>query len=136
MSFETVMAGLNERYATVSGIKVRLDYEPSSVQNSPLIYSILDTMSREYPGTVVQVTYRIRSRLCIRWQNPEQAEATLIALVNAIPVAIDQDRRLGGVVRNARVQTGDAGWVTIGQIDYRTVDFWVEVLEIGQVGTI
>lgn len=131
MTYRQVVDGLEARYATLSAIKVRLDYEPTSIQNSPLIYTVLDSFSRKYAGTVVEMRYRVRSRLVIRWQNPEEAEATLVSLVNAIPLAIDGNWRLSGAARGASVQTGDAGWVTIGQIHYRTLDFYIEVLEVG-----
>ncbi len=74
--------------------------------------------------------------MCIRWQSPEHAEAELIPLVNSIPQAIDADRRLGGIVRTASVQAGDAGWVTIGSLDYRTLDFFIDVLEIGPAASV
>jgi hypothetical protein len=131
MSYSEVVAGLKARYATLSAIKVRLDGEPTAVQDSPLIYTVLDSFKRAYKGTVVEMRYRLMSRLCIRWQYPEQSEATLISLVNAIPLAIDADWRLSGAARGASVQTGDAGWVSIGGIEYRTLDFYIEVLEVG-----
>lgn len=136
MSYSEIVAGLAVRYGTISGLKVILNYEPTSVQDSPLIYTVLDSFTREHTGTVVQMRYRIRSRLCIRWQNPEYAEGTLITLTNAIPQAIDADRRLGGVVRSAGVQAGDAGWVSIGGVEYRSLDFWVDVLEIGPAANV
>ncbi len=136
MSYEQVVDGLHARYATISAVKVVLDYEPTAVQNSPLIYTVLDSFTREHAGTMVYMRYRVLSRLCIRWQSPEHAEQTLISLVNAIPQAIDADRRLGGVVRDATVQAGDGGWVTIGGSEYRSLDFYVEVQEVGTRTTV
>lgn len=136
MSYSDVLAGLHTRLDTVSGLTVVMG-EPASVQTSPLLYSALENVTREVQGTTVRVTYRTLHRLCIRWGEREQAEAELAALVNAIPMTIDASPRLGGQTRGQATMTaGEAGYVTLGGVVFRSMDFYSSVMEVGPVGTL
>ncbi len=132
MSYANVVEGLNAAIATVPGIKAVLDYEPTSVQTSPLVYSILDGFDRQVTGLTARVTYRTMHRLCIRWQDPEASEELVRSLADAVAEAVEADPKLGGRLRpgDAQITRGDAGWAQIGNTTCRIVDFYSEVVEI------
>jgi len=132
MSYQNIVQGLHERFATLSALKVVLDYEPTSIQDSPLLYSILDGFTRQVQGTHVRTTYRTLHRLCIRWQDPAIAEEMVEQLVDAIPEVLEADPRLGARVRpgDAQIVRGEAGWARIGETTVRIIDFYSEVIEL------
>lgn len=133
MSYTTVKAGLHTRLQTISDLKVKLKYEPNTIQDAPAIYSILDSFTREIVGQIVVMRYRTLHRLWVKWQDNEQAEVQLDSFINAIPAAIDADPHLGASLPNGMAMTtdGKAEWREIGGILYRTVDFFSEAVEKG-----
>ena len=133
MSYATVLAGLKLRFATVPGIKTILDYEPTSIQDAPLLYMLFDNAPRTQTGQMTVMPYRVLCRLCIRWQDNEYAEQELIPFVNSLPAAIDQDATLGGRITSgmARVTNIQGVFVTIGNTLYRALDVTVEATDKG-----
>lgn len=133
MSYATVIEGLKLRFATVPGIKTILDYEPTSAQDTPLLYMLFDEAPRTQTGQVTVMPYRILCRLCIRWQDNRYAEQELIPFVNSLPAAIDQDPTLGGKIASgmARVINVQGIFVTIGGVLYRALDVTVEAIDKG-----
>jgi hypothetical protein len=79
------------------------------------------------------MTYRILHRVIIQWQDHEQAEIELRALVNAIAASIDVDPSLGGRVDKglARIDGGATGFVVIGDTQYRCLDFYSHTVTKG-----
>lgn len=132
-TYQDVLAGMHERLATVPGITRCLDYEPSAVQQPPLIYSLLDSFERSQAGQVTAMRYRILHRLVIAWVDTARAEQQLASFVNAIPAAIDADPQLGGRIPSglARIADAQAVWVTIGGTVYRCLDCYSEVITKG-----
>jgi hypothetical protein len=124
---------MHERLATVTGIKVCLDYEPTEIQQPPIIYSLLDAFERSQAGQVTVMRYRILHRLVIAWVHNERAEQQLASFVNAIPAAIDADPQLGGRIASglARIADGQAVWVKIGGTTFRCLDCYSDVLTKG-----
>ena len=141
MSYETVLAGLHVRFATVTtprAIAAILAYEPTAVQEYPLLYSLLDSFEvkevRVDPGTAAMVTtivWRTAHRLCLRWQDSEECEKELRAFADSILTAVNPYPFLGGALTsgNARITEGDTGWVTIGTTECRYLDFYSMVTE-------
>jgi len=131
MSYADVLAGLHERFATVSGIKAILDYVPTSIHTAPLLYSAFDRAESVRSAQVKGWQYRTLHRLCFRWQDNERAEEELIPYVNSIPDAVAADPHLGGVLTAgyAEINEIEAAWVTIGGIEYRVLDFYSTVIE-------
>lgn len=131
MSYATVLAGLHARFATVSGIAAMLTYEPATVQVSPLLYSVLDSVEITRAGQVRAYRYRILHRLLVPWQNNPQAELLLIPYVNSIPAAVDADPHLGTALTNgiAEIVSIDALYVTFAGVTHRALDFYSSVLE-------
>jgi hypothetical protein len=137
VSYDAIVAGLGVRYATISGIKAILDYEPKTVSNPPIIYTLLDTVTRSQAGQVTVMDYRILSRLCIRWQDNEYAERELRPYVNALPASIDADPKLGGAIPSGMAAVTDiqAVFVTINGVLLRCLDMYVRVVEKAPYGS-
>lgn len=142
MSYAEVVAGLIERFLTVPGLSRLnnrgvqvgvLGYEPKTVQQTPTLYGILQSFRRQQSGQVTEMIYTMQWRLCVQWQDNEQAEALLLPFVNSIPAALDQDARLGGLISRgiAKVLSGQAGYASIAAVLHRTLDYQVEVLDKG-----
>lgn len=130
MSYATVLDGYHTAFATLD-IPVILDYEPSSINAFPTLYSLLE--GAEYIGTggapgsatVKETRYSILHRLLFRWQDNERAEQELIPFVDSLPAAVHADRRLGGAITNgmAHISNAEAVYVDIGGVRYRALDF-------------
>lgn len=135
MSYATVLAALHERLAEVPGIGALIVGEPLTAQVSPLMYSMLRSFTRESQGTIVKIIYRTRHRLCVRYENPPEAEEVLIGFVNTIPAAICAPHKWGRIPGgDMTITVGEAGFVTIGGIEYRSLDFTSEVIEFAALG--
>ncbi|MDD5059303.1 MAG: hypothetical protein PHQ60_15710 [Sideroxydans sp.] len=135
MSYSDVVEGLHERFATVSALKAVLDYEPNSVQTTPLLYSILDGFERRVEGTVTYTTWRTLHRLLIPYQKPAQVEEDLAGLVMSIIEAVESSPKLGGRLRpgDAQIVSGDADFIEIGDGNwYRRLDFYSQVVEMSR----
>jgi hypothetical protein len=127
--YEAITLGIHERFATVPEIKVILDYEPTTAQDSPLIFSMLDGFEADTVGTVTTTTWRTSHMLCIRWQDAAEAERMLRRLAVSLQRVIRQQPRLHGRVRGvADIVSGDAGFTTIGGEEYRSLELISEVL--------
>lgn len=137
MSYTTVKAGLHTRLQTVSGLVVKLKYEPNTIQDAPAIYSILEGFTRSQASQITTMRYRTLHRLWVKWQDNEAAEIELDSFVNAIPAAFDADPQLGGAIEQGItvVTDGKAEWREIGGILYRTLDFFTEAVEKAAFGS-
>ncbi len=124
---DTIVAGLHARFTTVAGIALCLDHEPRAVQKTPLIYTLQDSGSREVPGNRVQEAWRMRSRLCLSWGDPEAAEAAVRKYSVLLPRAVDGGLKIGGWVKGAFINEVDDGWYMINGVEYRVVDLYTVV---------
>ena len=71
---------------------------------------------------------RILARLAVAWSDNEGAELQLIPFIDSVQVAVDADPTLGlGGDVDARVESGDGGWVDIAGVTYRIMDFMITV---------
>jgi len=135
MSYTAVVAGLVERFVTVSGLDANkvLDYEPTSIQDTPTLYMILDEATRTQNGQVTAFTYRVRARLCIKWQDNQYAEQELAAYINSIPAAIDADPQLGHRITAGMAQVVEliGEYISIGGVLYRVMNYFIEVKDKG-----
>jgi hypothetical protein len=131
VSYVTIKAGVITRLNTVSPLTGRwLGYEPTTIE-PPQGYVLLDRYERQkISATVVERHYFLLARVCIRWQEFEQAELELDPLVDAIGEAIEADNSLGGAIPNglAKVTGGQATFVSFGQVIYRALDTTIEVV--------
>ncbi len=131
MSYAGILAGLHARLATVSGLNAVLDYVPTAVHDPPIVYSFLESATIARSGQVRTTTYRILHRVVIRWQDNEQAEIEASGFVNGIPLAIEADPHLGGVLASGYAETREcsSGFAEIGEVTYRVLDFYTTVVE-------
>jgi hypothetical protein len=131
MSYATILAGLHVRFATVAGINAILDYAPAAFEDPPLLYSLLDHVDIARSGQIRAVHYRIQHRMVFHWQDFEQAELEIIPFVDAIPLAVEADPHLGGVLVSgyAEINECDAGWINVGGVEYRILDFYSSIVE-------
>jgi hypothetical protein len=130
-TYAAIVDGLHTALAGVSGIDVVLDYAPTSVHETPLMYSILDSVEITQGGQLTTRKFRILHRLLVPWQDNEQAEIQIEPFVDSVVDAIDADPTLGGVLVKGLAQITDieALWVTIAGVEYRALDFYSLVID-------
>lgn len=134
MSYVTVVAGVMERLQTIATLKVSLDYEPTSIQETPAAYVLYGgTRGRNTAGQVTVMPYEVRIRLLNKWQSNKECEAQMMPFVNSIPAAIDEDAQLGGRITSgiAAVTDVEQGYIILGGVEYRRYDFLVHVVDKG-----
>ncbi len=130
MSYPAIVAGLVADFAAVPGIKHVLDYEPTAIQDTPMLYLLLDTADRARGlDGHVKTTYRLLGTLVIRWQDNEGAEGELVDLLDGVLGALDADPTLGGLNGQAEIVSADAGYGKIGATLYRIVELGIEAVE-------
>jgi hypothetical protein len=129
MSYATVLTGLHVRFATVTGIANILKYVPTSIGDLPTLYSVIERVEITRSGQVRATHYRIMHRMLFRWQDYEQAEIEILPFVDSIPLCVEADPHLGGVIVSgfAEINEMTAGWVDIAGNTYRTLDFISDV---------
>lgn len=130
------VAGLKSTIGAAHPALTMLDYEPTSVQQPPAMYFFLDTVKRVEAGGVITMHYRIKCRLCIRWQDNERAEREVEPYVNSVPACITAAPRLGFLTAGYAIMPElESGWRDIAGTTMRVVDFIADVLEKGTEGT-
>jgi hypothetical protein len=129
--YADIIDGLHAVFDGVSGLDVVLDYAPTAVHDTPLLYSILDSVEITRGGQMTTRKFRILHRLLVPWQDNEQAEIQIMPFVDSIVDALDADPTLGGVITSGYAQITDieALWVTIGGVEYRALDFYSLVID-------
>lgn len=126
------VAGLRATIGAAHGSLNLMDYEPTSIQQLPAMYFLLDRFERVQAGQVVTMTYHIRARLCIRWQDNQAAEREVEPYVNSIPACVTAAPYLGFLTQGyAGLSSGESGFRQIAGADYRAIDFMFDVLEKG-----
>ena len=130
-TYAAIVDGLHTALAGVSGINVVLDYAPTSVHETPLMYSLLDHIEISRGAQVTTRRFRILHRLLVPWQDNEQAEIQIEPFVDSVVDAIDADPTLGGVITSglAQIEEVEALWVTIAGVEYRALDFYSLVID-------
>jgi hypothetical protein len=131
------LVALNALHAVlqeVTGIQYAMIGEPTSIQAPALIWSMLAGSDTESLETIKRTTYRTEHTVAIRWQDSQAAELELLAYIDSIPAAVDRDPTLGGVVRDCEITSAEAGFVTVGEQEYRTLAFTSEVVAFSDYG--
>lgn len=131
MSYETVLEGLHERFATIASIAAILPYEPTALHSYPTLYSMLDDFDVTRRGQVVAIRYRILHRLLFRWQDNERALAELAPYVNDLIDAVAADPHLGGRLTNgySEIVDGETVFAVIGGTECLALDVYSETVE-------
>ena len=130
MSYPLIVAALKAALEAVSGVKYTLDYEPKAIHDAPMLYLLLDGVERDDQGNAgVKTIYDIAATLVIRWQDNEQAERQLIAMLDGIMGALDTDPTLGGMNGWAGIVSAEAGYMDVSGTKYRIVVFGITAEE-------
>lgn len=129
MAYSDVLNGLHGRFATVSGLKNILAFEPASINATPMMYSLFVSVNNGDKGQVKSRTYRTMHRLVVARQDYAQAETLVLPYVDSIIDAVRTDPRLGSEISSglASIVEARGGYATINGVVYRIVDFFSEV---------
>lgn len=128
-TYAQIMQGLNDAIRRATGIELVLDYEPTTVQVTPMVYSQFDGVSFDLDdGSDINVpTYRTQHSLVMVWhpESAEQIEAQLREYVVSVPATIEDDTSLGRRLANGRARIIDVKpyWAKVGDIEYLITDF-------------
>jgi hypothetical protein len=131
MSYTGAIAAIKTALEAVAGIRYVLDYEPATIQDTPMIYLTNDGGEREFAADVSSYTYNVTATLVVNWQDNDQCETTVTGLLTTIMESLDADLSLGGALNGgaALFRSWAAGYEQIGSRVYRIVDFAAEITE-------
>ena len=137
-SYEAIIGGLQAALEQLPGLgadPLVLDHEPTSPQQSPMIYLLFDTFEDVSAGQVEGRRYEIIARLLVHWQDNREAEVQLWPFLpggtSSISARIRDDAYLGGVLESgfARVTGAEEINANIGGTEVRAVDFTIAILD-------
>ena len=131
VTWPDIKAALLTQLGPVCGASHTFGYEPTTI-DPPCLYMLLDNWEHSKSGQMTVNQYRVLARICIRWQDFEQAELELDPYPALVADAIDNDRHLGFTGSGApyaEVTGGPAVFTNIGGVTYRALDVSIEVLE-------
>jgi len=128
--------GLESAFRGIAGLRGVMLGEPSGNMDLPCLYTAYQSFDRPLRNSpparnITGMSHQFACRLVIQWQDNAQAEMQLLTFLDAIPDAIDADPRLGGRLYGgvAWCASGITGFVRIGDVLYRIVDYAITVLE-------
>lgn len=130
MSYQRISTGLHNLLAAVSGVKVVLEAEPTSIPETPLIYSVLESESPAGDDMVIVTTWRTKHSLVMPWQDVAEAEDTARDWMDAILAAFLANRTLSGHCRHCDMVDGETEYQTINNVEFRVVNFYSEALDV------
>ena len=130
MSYQRITTGLHNLLAAVSGVKLVIESEPTSIPETPMIYSVLESETPAGEDVVIITTWRTKHSLVLPWQDTIEAEDTARDYMDAILAAFLANRTLSGYCRHCDMQNGDTEFQTINGIEYRVVNFYSEALDV------
>lgn len=122
---DVVVEGLHERWASI-GMKRLLDHEPSVIQVTPILYTMLVDYEHSERGQVVTEVFTFMHRVVVDTSESKTAEPLVRKYVTTIPLAVEQDPQLGNRISRgiSEIRKGEAGYVSINGTVYRIVDFY------------
>ena len=128
---DDLLEGIHERFLTVDPFTAKrlIAGEPTSIQEPPIIYSMLADTKIEEIGNMVAWHIRFMCRACVLLQDRIVSEATIRRLAVELPVSIMLDDRLDNRISSGRAlaDKGIAGFVRINETNFRMVDVYVTV---------
>lgn len=127
-NYTPVRDGLHSVVATVTSLKGVLDYEPDTVQASPLAWILLDSFERAAsPAGQVGRRLRFAVRVASPVQNSKAAEDELIAVAMQVADAVEANPQFSGVITKGLAVSpdGQTGWIVVGGVKCRVVDVFV-----------
>ena len=128
-----IRAGLVRTLAGVSGIGPVLGHPPRAIPANLTLYLERDGFEVVSQGQVRAIRWFFIGTLVVYWQDPEQGEADIDLLTEAILTAIRDDPWLDGTLTAglATISRGDDDWIELptNRVLYRVTDFRIEVLD-------
>lgn len=142
MSYTLAIAGVLERLSTIAGDGQALAYvingTPTSAQAAPMAYTLFDNAQPITSNQVKGATYRVLIRCAVKLQDYQTAEDDLAALVDAVPAVfapgtLDGNGHsyatLGDRVNVAKIASITSGYVGIGGVEHRIIDFALDITD-------
>jgi hypothetical protein len=136
VSAQTCCLGITAAFRQVEGLRGVLLGEPTGDMDLPCLYIAYASFDRPLRNTpparnLTGMRHLFVARLVIQWVDFQQAEQQLIALLDRIPQALDDDGHLSGLLDRgmAYCDAGVTGFAGIGGVLYRIVDYQITVLE-------
>lgn len=126
MSYAALNAEVVSRLRASPLLARVLDFEPTTILDSPTCYVLLDRVDRERIGGGGMVTYGVIARVCIRWSDNEQAEQEVIPLADALPDIVGATF---APFTSVFVKEITAVFVVIGGVTYRALDCYITAKE-------
>jgi hypothetical protein len=137
MSCETCLTALHVAYARVTSpaaIAAFCKYEPPSVHEFPLMYTVLDRWEFTDEWQRQEYTWHYVSTLCLRWQESEEADKEVRAYINSVCATVIADKQLTGELASqggwAQIQSGRVGWGEISKTKIRFIEFEATIHEV------
>jgi hypothetical protein len=128
-------AALHQQLKQVAGIQKIFDHEPTAIQVSPALYSLLDRVEVGVQSQVEARRYFVIHRLCVKWQDNARAEEELSGLIDPILNALNTaaHTRLSGLIESGMVTTiqVETGYLPFAGTVYRIADTLCSVLVKG-----
>ena len=133
---DDILVALHNIYGQVHGIADTLPYEPRAIHATPILYTLLDSMTRDVSqatmnGRFIVYNWRFMSRLILQWQDTETAEQDLRRYTDTLANLLEDlnNRRLNGVVPlgEAFVEEIRTGYALIDGTEYRIADIYTIV---------
>ena len=130
MSYQRISTGLHNLLAAVSGIQLVIESEPTSIPETPMIYSVLESETPAGEDMVIITTWRTKHSLVLPWQDTAEAEDTARTYMDALLAAFLANRTLSGACRHCEMTSGETEFQTINGIEYRVVNCYSEALDV------
>lgn len=136
MNPEAIIAGLNAILRNVKGVSLTLDYVPETIQQTAVVFTILDSFTQSQSGQLLVTDYTFLSTLVVQYQDNRQAERELAKLIPRITAAIYADQQLGGALNSgiANITNGLRKYFVVDEKSvFLAFELTINVLEKGPI---
>lgn len=131
MSYTTIIAAIDTINAAITGIRRHYTYEPMTPV-TPCLYTVLGSIPEmnQFPH-LEEIKYDILLRLLLRYTDAEKAEDDAVTFIDRIITAYRSAVALDGTLVDgtARLIGGRAGYIAVGSVIYRMIEFTLRVTE-------
>ena len=131
MSYAAIITAVDTINGAITGIRSHYTYEPMTPA-APCLYTILGSIPEmnQFPH-LEEIKYDILLSLLLRYTDAEKAEDDAITFIDRIITAYRSAVALDGTLvdGNARLIGGRAGYIAVGSIIYRMIEFTLHVVE-------
>lgn len=131
MSYEAIIAKIDTINAAIEGIRKTYTYEPMTPV-TPCLYTVLGSIPEMNQLTnQEEIVYDILMRLLLRYTDAEKAEVDATTFIDRIITKYRSSIKLDGAISNgnARLIGARAGYIAVGTVIYRMIEFTLRVTE-------